>query len=315
MKKKIYGIPVLIFLVAILVCVIGIIVGSFFDEQISEAFVDTSDPLGMFVETLGQSFGYALVPIGAVVLCKGLIQYKNVFARIGGVALVVIAGGMATYFLGDSFDVETNEYGYLFETTTAYLVALAVICAETLLSFLLISSKDRRGLVVLGTIIILSFLAQWLIVKLLKSVDCRPRYRYLIDSSFNTTGETFRNWYEFSPFSYSDDFHYSWPSGHSACIAQVFLLPALVPYMRFRYKGQKSVSIVVASALTLFVTIYRVRVGAHFLSDVCFGVLFALVFMLVIMYVTRYCGKRFDRHREKANGDKERLHERLTRNL
>ena len=315
MKKKIYGIPLMMFLIVILACVIGIIVGSFYDEEISQAFVDTTDPVGMFVETLGQSFGYALIPIGAVTLCKGLVQYRNAFLKILGVALVVIAVGMATYFLGDSFDVETNVYGYLFETGTAYLIALAIICAETLLAIALISSKDKRGLVVMGIVIILSFLAQWLIVKLLKSVDCRPRYRYLIDSSYNTDGETFRSWYQFSPFSYGDDFHYSWPSGHSACIAQVFLIPALIPFMRFRYRGQKTVSIIVSSALTLFVTIYRVRVGAHFLSDVCFGVLFALVFMIVIMYATRFFEKRLDRHRGKASADKERLHSALTGNI
>ncbi len=297
-KKKIYGIPVLMFLIVICVCIIGIIIGSFLDEQISNAFVNMEDPIGMFVETIGQAFGYSLVPVGAVVLCKGMVKYKNIFAKIGGIALLVIAIVLATYFLGDSLDVEANIYGYLWPTTTAYLIALAIICGEALLAFIFIESEDRRGLVTLGIIIILSFLAQWLIVKVLKYVGSRPRYRYLIDSTYNTTGETFRAWYQFSPFTGSDDFHYSWPSGHSACIAQLFLLPALAPYLRWQVKGEKGILIGIASVLTLFVTTYRIRFGAHFLSDVSWGVLFAVIFMLIIMYVTKAIDNRIPRKSE-----------------
>ncbi len=316
MKKKIYDIPLMMFVVVIVLCIVGIIVGSICDLQISEAFVDMSDPVGMFVETIGQAFGYSLAPIGAVILCKGMWQYRNIFSKIGGIALLVIAVVLATYFLGDSLDESEQIYGYLWPTVTAYLIALAIICGEALLAWIFISSDNKRGLVVLGIIIILSFLAQLLIVKLLKSVNCRPRYRYLIDSSYNTSGETFRSWWEFSPFSASDDFHYSWPSGHSACIAQVFLFPAITPYLRWKHKGQKTLSIVVSSVLVLFVTVYRVRFGAHYLSDISFGVLFAVIFMLIIMYVTRAVEKAIARHLGAGpEQEQDALHESLTENI
>lgn len=276
MKKTIFRIPYVEYLVVAAVCLVGILVGSFLDLQISEAIVDLNDPVGKFVETIGQAIGYVTLPFGAVLVFKGLRKYEKTWTKVLGTVVLVLTLAISIYILAGSMDANKHQYGFLYSTLVSYLIAIALIGLETFLAFFFLKDGERKEMLVLGAIFILSNTLQFLILRLLKNIDCRPRYRFLINPEDNTAGEVFRNWWEFKPFSASGDDHYSWPSGHSATIVQLFLLPAITPFLRYKHPGNKLALILVAGFLSLFVMFYRIRVGAHFLSDVSFGALIGI---------------------------------------
>ena len=61
LKKKIMAMPAACFFGVVAVCIIGIIVGSFWDFEINEALANKTD-LGSFFTTYGSYFSYCLYP-------------------------------------------------------------------------------------------------------------------------------------------------------------------------------------------------------------------------------------------------------------
>ncbi len=77
---------------------------------------------------------------------------------------------------------------------------------------------------------------------------------------------------------------YSFPSGHSTCVAGLFASLAA--------KGRKKLLIVLAVALPLLVGFSRVVVGAHYPTDVLVGWLFGLLAVWLVPLLERKCKSR-----------------------
>lgn len=285
MKKSYFGLPLFYYLAIFLFALLCVLFGSFFDYSLSKAFVSLDDPLGNFFETMGQGIGYLTIPFGAVMVLKSLWKQGKKGFKIVGVVLFVIAVFMSVYTLGDAMNEKTHIYGILFSPFVAYLVSVIINAFFLLIAFLIFRNEYSKEMAFVGLIFLLGCLFQWLLIKLLKKIDCRPRFRYLI-SDRNTNGEVFRSWWEMTPFRFRGDDHYSAPSGHSATFAQLLMLPAIAPFLKRRFKNDSFYYGVIGVVLTLFVMVMRIRVGAHFLSDVGGGLLVGslLDFILLLLF-------------------------------
>ena len=77
MKQRRLSIPMYAWICVFALALIGIVFGSFFDLAISDAIVNQELFLGRFVETLGESLAYAMIPIGGTTIFLGLYKRKN----------------------------------------------------------------------------------------------------------------------------------------------------------------------------------------------------------------------------------------------
>lgn len=287
MKKNINGIYVYQIIIVLLLGIIGIILGSFYDFNISKNIVNTSSPMGGFVETLGESLGYMMIPIGGTSLFIGLYKRKNVWLKVLGYFLLLISIGIGIYFLGDSFIASNDSYGITFNVPISYVISSLTIIITSIVTYFLLDNKEQDKLIKAGIIILVSMLLQFLILNLLKSIGGRPRYRFLIDESRNINNETYKNWYEFSPFKFKNDFHKSWPSGHTATACVTMLLATLSPCLRFKFKYSEKVLFYIGFAYTLFIAFFRIYYGAHYLSDVSFGLIISSLICFLISFAFR----------------------------
>lgn len=287
LNKRYMSIRLWEILLVFLLALIGIIIGTFLDKQISDGLVNTNSTLGAFVETLGESLAYITLPIGGTLCFAALYKHDKIWARVIGYILLVLGLGMATYFLGKSF-FQNNPYNkYLMKPVWGYILAFVLMLIAGTASFFLVDKGDWKTLLKVGIVMLAAMGLQFGIMTLLKKIGGRPRYRFLVDNRYDVSndGVSFLSWYQFQPFKTHGDMFKSWPSGHTATATQVMLLACMAPVLRFKFKNSDIVLFMIGLAYTLFIAFSRILYGAHFLSDVSFGMLVGTLLLFVAAIV------------------------------
>ena len=274
MAKKIFNIPVFFFLILGALSITGIIIGVFFDYQISQNVVSTSLFMGRFIESFGMLFGQVALNLSGVLFYKALKDSDNRFLAILGGSLFIIFLSVSVYLTGNCLDegrIAYKMYGFTVPTFFAYLIGLVIQMPFTIFGFLAIDEKDKDLLLRVAIAISLTILLQYAIIHILKPFALRPRYRYLIDPELNTNNEVFLPFYQFNFNAVKDDFHASFPSGHSGMANTSYALLLLVPLMKRHRYFYQALFFVIALSSSALVCVMRVMYGAHFVSDVSFG--------------------------------------------
>lgn len=295
LKKRYMNIPLILFITMLSLALIGIIVGSFLDLNISEKLVNTNDTFALFFETIGEYIGYVTIPIGGILVFLGLIRSEKRYLRIIGIIILLLALAIGTYTYGKSVTIADGKYGILrMKSYISYPFAFLLMLIPMVIVYVFVDKEDTRMLVIVGSLLIICMLLQFLITNALKILDCRPRYRFLIDSTLNTSGETFRAWYHFKPSFKTDDYHKSWPSGHTATASQALLIAATGMTFKNKSKIRDLIVVILSALYTLLVAYTRIRCGAHFLSDVSFGMLVSvsIVFAFCILLQKKFVEKK-----------------------
>lgn len=287
MNKEILSLKVRDYVIVIFLALTGILFGSFFDLSISKGIVNTSSAFGGFIETIGFLFSFLMIPLGSVMIFKGLMDDKRKPLKILGYVILVLGLALGIYFCYSHIHITSPDknYGIRLSNLTSILISIFINIIFVVLLLFEIKKDKREYLIRAGITILVVILMQSLLIELIKNIACRPRYRYLIDTGLNTSNESFRSWWQFSPFSYKDDYHKSYPSGHTANSAVVLLLPLLCPVLRHPFKYDKTVLFLTGLSYTLLVAFFRIYYGAHYLSDVSFGLLFTTLIILLVLFI------------------------------
>ncbi len=292
MKKELYYYPIFILLILICISIIGIIFGTFFDLNISKAIVDTNLWFGAFIESFGLSIPFIMVALAGVLFFKALFPSEKRGFQVLGIILFIICLGASIYFAGNYLSTKYT-YGITFQKGIAYLIGSVIILLFTSLFMFFIKSDDKKGLIITGCIIIGVIILQLGVVESLKNLASRPRYRYLI-SDQNIVNDTFKYWYNWTPFSAKNDNFKSWPSGHTATSGVMLCLPLISPYIKKQNKYTKIVLTIIGVFYPILVAFYRVRYGAHFLSDVSFGLLIVTLIYLLTLFIASKVDKKLE---------------------
>ena len=282
MKKRWMFIPAgAIFLIAL-------ILGSFFDLQLSQSIADTENMFGIVLAAIGEITAYGLIGfLGGCFFYFGAHVYKKTIFKIIFIALGVIALLGATYFQGTAF-TSVNAFGHLNESFDKLYFSLPI-------GFVMVAPFSVAGYFVakknlsLDSIkVLFTLLAMVLIVllgiNLIKILAYRPRFR-LIQLEGD---DLFKNWWEFTfgkglKDVYDSEHIKSFPSGHTGCAVfamTIVYLPYFFPQLN-KYKHFEEFAFFSGLAYALLIAFSRILVGAHFLSDVAFSG----VFFVVTMYV------------------------------
>lgn len=296
MKKELYHYPIFILTSLICLSIIGIILGTFLDLNISKSLVNTSSHVGAFVESFGLSIPFITLSLGGTLLFKGLYPSTNKTLKVLGVGLFILSLLVSIYFAGHYLK-NRSMYGITFNTIIAYLIGGAIILAFTSLFMYFISSEDKKSLVIVGLVIIGTMLVQCLLIEGIKNLASRPRYRYLFNETLNTNGDVFRYWYEFKPFTAINDNFKSFPSGHTATSGVMLTLPLITPFIKKECKYTKLVLTIIGLIYPLFIAFYRIRYGAHFLSDVSFGLLIVTLVYTLALFIAEKVNKKLEQKR------------------
>ena len=145
-------------------------------------------------------------------------------------------------------------------------------------------------LLAIGSVILLAGMFSEFINTGLKIIACRPRYKYLITLDDPTS--EYRNWWEMIPYLKDESNFRSWPSGHMTKATIMLALPMLADAVKGKKAFLKKLFFAFAIVWIVVTGYNRIHMNAHFLTDVCFGVLityclYALIYTLVFSIFER----------------------------
>ena len=285
MKKM--RIPLLIVLG---VGILGIILGSFFDFQISKAIANPHSYLGITISAIGPTIGFAAVALmGGGFIAFGLKKDYHIALRILFFVLAACCFGVSIFYpAGEYFGV--NGFSWLgVPKAVGYAVVLLPEAAAVVGGYFLFRNVSNKNMWIIWCIVIgLLLLALLAIIPTVKDYVRRPRYRFLIlledpKSEFHRWWEPCRNYKDLmAQYNIESSDHFkSYPSGHSAETSILIVAAVFYPLADKKFEKYQLPAFLCACGVTALVMFARILAAAHFLSDVSWGmtIVVALTFI------------------------------------
>ena len=155
--------------------------------------------------------------------------------------------------------------------TLSMLTWIALACLTAWLANLILDDEKADLLLAIGSVILIGGIFSEFINAELKDFAGRPRYKYLLTLD-DPAGE-YRNWWEMTPYLKDESAFRSWPSGHMTKATIMLTLPMLADVVKRRKAYLRNLLFAFAVVWIVVLGYNRIHMNAHFLTDVCFGVL------------------------------------------
>ena len=262
-------------IIALGVAIIGIILGSFLDLQISSAIASANNGLGLTISAIGPMIGFMAVAAmgGGFIsfIIKG--KYHIAFKILFGVLAAACFGVSLKYPAGEWFGIN-GFYGAAPEWVGYLIVLLPEAAAGVGGYFLFKDNKNDKLWIIFCIIIAILLFTLAGSINILKGVMHRPRYR-----SIAQYGLDFHNWREpcknykdlMTAYGIEKDNFKSYPSGHTAEASIILVAVTFLPFAGEKFKKYQMPLFYAACGLIVIVAFARILAAAHFLSDVSTG--------------------------------------------
>lgn len=253
-----------------------LLVGSFFDYQISSALFNSSSLFGRFVEAAGELPFELTASVAGIMLVRSARPDSKASKWLAALG-VLINVGLVGYEIIGSLRVGGKLIAF------QLVLTFALVIAANLIVYRLTRTTEPDELTRWALMVLAVWIAQAIILNVIvKPLWSRPRMR-VIEA---TPGLNFQPWWVIgNPDKWAyiaagviKDGFKSFASGHTAHAA-IGLMLAGLPAAAFTEKlSRRRVVFWAASLVAALVAFGRIVIGAHFLTDVSCG--FALVLAL-----------------------------------
>ncbi len=254
-----------------LIWIVLSILFAFIDLEISRSVVDFGSGPGRFVEHFGGIPGLVLVEF-AFFIFAGNIRSKTGLIRYLLLGLVATITMVIPYFSFKTLFLSIKSLKGFF-LSEKYFILLFFGIVSVLMIFIFrtvlknFSEKQRYFSFITVQLFLYCYV---FLTHILKYFSGRVRFRDLTEGF-----SSFTPWYLFN----GPNGNSSFPSGHT--VLAWLLLPLILVFIN----GKKTIRIGVISALVtwgVFVSVFRVIIGAHYASDVLFSSGLTILFFLFL---------------------------------
>ena len=276
-KNRILGMPSISAIGVIVFCVIGIIIGSFFDFNISSALANKTK-LGEWFANYGGFFSYCLYPIAGMCIFKGLNSKGTKWNKLAW-GILILSYFMAVYYCNSYFgkslramlDYEAGVSPFI-KSALCYSIWVILLLWIPPVMNKILDEKKSNLLIAVGAVILVAGVTSDWVNLWLKQVCSRPRFKYLV--TLDNPLDEFRNWWQMVPnLAGSNDLLKSWPSGNMTIATMMFSLPLLTDVIKKKNESIRWGLFIFACIWVIIYGYNRIHMSAHFLTDVCFGTL------------------------------------------
>lgn len=276
-------------IVALSVAIIGIILGSFFDLQISSAIASADNNFALTVSAIGPTIGFAAVAamgggfVALIVKGNYHIALKILFGILAACCL-----GVAIFYPASEYFGVNGFYGVAPEWM-GYAIVIVPECAAMVGGFFLFKNNQNKNLWIVFCIIVVLLLVALLgFIPRLKDSIHRPRFRLL--AAFDGNPDIyFHNWWQpcknykdlIETYNIHKDNFKSYPSGHTAEASILLVAFTFLPLAHKKFEKYQLPLFLGGCGLVLLVALARILAAAHFLSDVSWGAAVVLILTLI----------------------------------
>lgn len=256
------GTTITIGMLFVIIALWGILAALFgiYDLEISHLFVNQTSIWGNIGVDYGELPGFCLIVISVSILLGSLFDNKHK-QKIPFYITFVISLGLLIYFL------VIQNYD-----TAKYLIVLGIGPIFFVPIFYQKDLKEFRK--ISWVILLLAIFNPLFFVQIMKLLTQRIRYTSLLNEGL----ENYSRWYaSFGPSTENNSF----PSGHTAM--GWMLLPLIIAVKQLKWRNPLRILVIIfVFFVGIFVGISRIKVGAHFASDVLFSTGAAFVYTVIL---------------------------------
>ena len=269
------------------VAVLGIVLGSFFDLNISQAIASPSSTLGLTISAIGPTIGFAAVAamgggfIALIIKGKYHIALKILFG-----VLAACCFGVAIYYPGGEY-FGINGFYHAAPGWVGYLIVLLPEAAAAVGGYFLFKDcKNKNMWIIFCVIIVMLLIALLLVIPTIKDNMRRPRYRLISTSEY----VAFHNWWQpckeyktlIADHGYASDDLKSYPSGHTAETSILLVAATFLPMANKKFEKVQMPVFLASCGLVVLVAFARILAAAHFLSDVSWGAAIMITLLFIV---------------------------------
>lgn len=250
MKKKEW-IPYILALIAL-------IIGAFYDYQITDFFYDKGNLIGILFER------FLLIPVQMMIvitmcMCKRIYQNK---------AYLILGWAAALYMIQDFVHYYIHMDYIVLGICMVIAVVLTTLVHGIMMKFSEYTIKQHIRFFIFYTCVLLTAI---LITFIMKNIWGRIRYRDMEEAA------QFCVWYK--PCGLYGN--HSFPSGHTTAFTSILC------FLQWKTHPLQKVSplrYIIIGALIIFMPVTRMMMGAHFLSDTAAGFMITYSCYLIYRY-------------------------------
>ena len=274
--------------IALGVAVLGIVFGSFFDLNISQALGDPNGGFALAVSSIAPTIGFlGLSVLGGAWFVLGKNKDYPMWARV--LFFIACAGCVvsSTYFSGKEF-FGVNGFYQKAPSIVGYLIAGVVHIGSCVGGYFLFrNSLSKKAWIYLIFAMGVMLLALVGGTTLLKEIFHRPRYRVVSVDAYEKI--TFLAWWQrcgnykdlMASYNLTSEEFKSFPSGHTCESTILMATIVFLPLLNAKLEKLQLPLFVCAGMFTLLVAFARIMAAAHYLSDVSMGAFLTLFFLII----------------------------------
>ena len=268
------------------IAVIGVVVGSFFDYEISSAVASTNNAFALAVSMVGPTIGWCGITfIGGGFIALAVKRKYNLPSKIAFYALAALTLALSVYFAGPEY-FGVNGLNMSDLEWVGYPIVILPFLGAGVGGYFTFKDSENEGLwIVFVVTVVVLILMLGVGVNVLKSVMHRPRYR-----TVSVTEVPFYNWWVpctgykdyMQAYGLASEEFKSFPSGHTA-YASLLLVPVCVMPLGNKKTEKYQLPVFFAAfAFVMLAAFCSILVAAHYLSDVSFGAVLSIISLIII---------------------------------
>ncbi|MBR4495997.1 MAG: phosphatase PAP2 family protein [Acholeplasmatales bacterium] len=267
--------------------ILGIIVGSFCDLNISKAIADKNNTFALLISVLIPTIAFSgLAIVGGAFFAFAIRgDYKKslkVFFYIVAIGIVIIS----EYFSGREYFGKNGFYNKA-PQIVGYLIPIIPILLMTYLGFYLFKNNENKNAWIILLIALFAILIPYVfLIEGIKLFVHRPRFRIVNEGfvPFKAWWENFKDYKEaISLYNVTKEDFKSFPSGHTAEATMLLIFSIFIPMANTYLKKYQTPAIIFSICMILIMALGRILAAAHYLSDVSAGA-FTLILFAIIAY-------------------------------
>lgn len=262
-----------------LLCIL-MVIGSFFDFQISTQLFNMDSLFGMLLASYGQLPAMLCVSVAGMLLIKISKGQKKVV-----VILSYLFGILFNIFAIMGITMDPMLYIPHMSIVLSVMIAVIIVVVIDFIMWKLTQNANREQVKKVIILFLGVMFLEIIIINVIKIPWGRPRMRMI-----TAQNQVFQPWWvigssmkdQLMSLGIAAEEFKSFPSGHSANAACAMMLGVL-PVICQKLKGKENLLSFIGIMLTLTVAFSRIIMGAHFLTDVTVGM--SVTFLIEIIFV------------------------------